>query len=34
MYLNSENFITFITFLEIYKYRMLLFELINNFIIY
>ena len=34
MHLDSENFITFITFLEIYKYRMFSFKLINDFIIY
>ena len=34
MRLNNEDFITFITFFETYKYRMLLFELINNFVIY
>ena len=31
MYLGSENYIIFITILNIYKYRVLLFELINNF---
>ena len=34
MYLNNENFITFIIFLKVYKYRMFLFKLTNNFIIY
>ena len=34
IYLNNENFITFIIFLEIYKYQILLFKLTNNFIIY
>ena len=34
MHLNNEDFITFITFLEIYKYRMLSFKLINNLTIY
>ena len=34
MHSNNENFITFVTFLEIYKYRVLLFELINDSIIY
>ena len=34
MHLNSENFIIFIIFFEIYKYRMFLFKLINDFIIY
>ncbi len=30
MHLNSENYITFITALEAYKYKMLLFELTNE----
>ncbi len=30
MHLDSENYITFITALEAYKYKMLLFELINK----
>ena len=34
MYFDNENFIIFVTFFEIYKYRMLSFKLINNFIIY
>ena len=34
MHLGSENFITFIISFETYKYRMLLFQLINDFIIY
>ena len=34
MHLDNENFITFVIFLEAYKYRMLLFELINDSIIY
>ena len=34
MHSNNENFITFITFLEIYKYRVLSFELINDSITY
>ena len=34
MYSNNENFITFIIFLKAYKYRMLLFELTNDLIIY
>ena len=34
MHLNNEDFIIFIIFFKTYKYRMLLFELINNFIIY
>ena len=34
MHLDSEDFITFITSLKTYKYRMLSFELTNNFIIY
>ena len=34
MHLNNEDFITFIIFLKIYKYRMLSFKLINDFIIY
>ena len=34
MHSNNEDFITFVTFLEIYKYRILLFELTNDLIIY
>ena len=34
MHLNNEHFITFITFFKIYKYRILSFKLINDFIIY
>ena len=34
MHLNNENFITFVTFFETYKYRVLLFELTNDSIIY
>ena len=34
MYSNNENFITFITFLEIYKYRILSFGLTNGPAIY
>ena len=34
MHLDNENFITFITFFEAYKYRMLSFKLINDLIIY
>ena len=34
MHLNNEIFIIFVTFFEAYKYRVLLFELINNSIIY
>ena len=34
MYLNSENYIIFITFLKVYKYRVLLFDLINESILY
>ena len=34
MHLNNENFITFVTFLKIYKYRILSFELTNDLIIY
>ena len=34
MHLNNKNFITFVTFFKIYKYRVLLFELINDSIIY
>ena len=34
MHLNNENFITFITFFEAYKYRMFSFKLINDCIIY
>ncbi len=30
MHLNSENYITFITALEAYKYKMLSFKLINE----
>ena len=34
MYSNNKNFIIFVTFFKAYKYRMLLFELINDSIIY
>ena len=34
MHSNNENFITFVTFLETYKYRVLSFELTNDPIIY
>ena len=34
MHLINKNFITFVIFLEAYKYRMLLFELTNNSTIY
>ena len=34
MHLNNENFIIFIIFFKVYKYRILLFELTNNFVIY
>ena len=34
MYSNNENFIIFVISLETYKYRVLLFELTNNSIIY
>ena len=34
MHSNNKNFITFVIFLETYKYRVLLFELINDSIIY
>ena len=34
IYSNNENFIIFVTFFETYKYRMLLFELTNDSIIY
>ena len=34
IHLNNENFIIFVIFLEAYKYRVLLFELINDSIIY
>ena len=34
MHSNNENFIIFVIFFEIYKYRVLLFELINESIIY
>ena len=34
MYLNNKNFITFIIFLEAYKYQIFLFKLINDSIIY
>ena len=34
MHLNNENFITFVISFEIYKYRMLLFELTNDSAIY
>ena len=34
MYSNNENFIVFVISLKIYKYRILLFELINDSIVY
>ena len=34
MHLNNENLITFITFLNFYKYHMMFFELINESIFY
>ena len=34
IHLNNENFITFVTFFKTYRYRILLFELINDSIIY
>ena len=34
MHSNNKNFITFVTFLKIYKYRVLSFELTNDLIIY
>ena len=34
MHLNNENFIIFIIFSKAYKYRILSFKLINDFIIY
>ena len=34
MHSNNKNFITFVTSLKAYKYRILLFELINDSIIY
>ena len=34
MHLNNEDFITFVIFFKAYKYRVLLFELINDSIIY
>jgi len=34
MHLNNENYITFITALEAYKYKMLSFELINKLIFF
>ena len=34
MHFDSENFITFITFLKIYKYRIFSFKLTNDFVIY
>ena len=34
MYLNNENFTIFVISFEIYKYRMVLFELTNDSIIY
>ena len=34
MYSNNENFIIFVISFKVYKYRMLLFELINGLIIY
>ena len=34
IHLDNENFTTFITLLKVYKYRVLLFNLINNLAIY
>ena len=34
MHSDNENFITFVTFFGVYKYRVLLFELINGSVIY
>ena len=34
MHLNNENFIIFVIFFEAYKYRVLLFELINDSVTY
>ena len=34
MHLDNEDFITFIISLRVYKYRVLLFNLINDLIIY
>ena len=34
MHLNNKDFIIFIIFFKTYKYRMFLFKLINEFIIY
>ena len=34
MHLNNKNFIIFVTFFEVYKYRVLLFELTNDSITY
>ena len=34
MHSNNKNFITFVTFFKIYKYRVLSFELINGSVIY
>ena len=34
MHFDNENFIIFIIFFKAYKYRVLSFKLINNFIIY
>ena len=34
MHSNNKDFITFVIFFKIYKYRMLLFELINGSVIY
>ena len=34
MHSKSENYITFIIFLRVYKYRILLFDLTNELIIY
>ena len=34
MHLNNKNFIIFVIFFEAYKYRVLLFELINDSVIY
>ena len=34
MHLNNKDFIIFVIFLKVYKYRIILFELINDSIIY
>ena len=34
MHLNNKIFIIFVIFFKVYKYRMFLFELINDLIIY